>query len=57
MFIHWGLYSIPAGVWNGRRITNLAGLRDSVRGLAPGTPVTLQIQREGRLMFVSFIYE
>jgi alpha-L-fucosidase len=22
MFIHWGLYSIPAGVWNGHRITN-----------------------------------
>ena len=21
MFIHWGLYSIPAGVWNGQRIT------------------------------------
>jgi len=21
MFIHWGLYSIPAGVWNGQRVT------------------------------------
>jgi hypothetical protein len=28
--------------------------RDAVRGLAPGAPVTLQIQREGRLMYVSF---
>ena len=42
---------------NNRRITTLAGLRDSIRSLAPGTPVTLQIQRDGKLMFVSFIYE
>ena len=20
MFIHWGLYSIPAGVWNGEKV-------------------------------------
>jgi len=25
--------------------------------LKPGSPVTMQIQRDGRLMFVSFIYE
>jgi len=25
-----------------------------VRALTPGTPVTLQIQRDGRLMYVSF---
>ncbi|MBB5319528.1 alpha-L-fucosidase, partial [Tunturibacter empetritectus] len=23
MFIHWGLYSIPAGTWNGQRIPNV----------------------------------
>jgi len=23
MFIHWGLYSIPAGVWNGKRVPGL----------------------------------
>ena len=28
--------------------------RDAVRALKPGAPVTLQIQREGRLMYVSF---
>jgi len=28
-----------------------------VKSLAPGTPVTMQIQRDGRLMFVSFIFE
>jgi arylsulfatase A len=22
MFIHWGVYSVPAGVWNGNRVTN-----------------------------------
>jgi len=42
---------------NNRRITTLDGLRDSVKSLAPGTPVTMQIQRDGRLMFVSFIFE
>ena len=24
MFIHWGLYSIPAGTWNGKQIRALA---------------------------------
>ena len=42
---------------NNRRITTLAALRESVRGLAPGTPVVMQIQREGRLMYVTFTYE
>jgi len=42
---------------NDRRVTTLAALRDSVRSLAPGTPVTMQIQREGRLMYVSFTFE
>ena len=22
MFIHWGVYSVPAGIWNGKRVTN-----------------------------------
>jgi serine protease Do len=39
---------------NNRDITSLQGLRDAVRALKPGTPVTLQIQRDGRLMYVSF---
>jgi len=42
---------------NNRPITSLQGLRDAVRVLSPGAPVTLQIQREGRLMFVSFTRE
>ena len=42
---------------NNRRITTLDSLRESVRGVTPGTPLTLQIQREGRLMYVSFISE
>ena len=29
-------------------------LRDAVRALKPGAPVTLQVQREGRVMYVSF---
>jgi serine protease Do len=42
---------------NRQPITTLQGLRDAVRALGPGTPVTLQIQREGRLTYVSFTYE
>jgi serine protease Do len=42
---------------NNRRITTLDGLRDSIRSLKPGTPITLQIQRDGRLIYVSFIFE
>ena len=40
--------------FNNRRIATLQALRDEARALKPGAPVTLQIQREGRLMFVSF---
>ena len=29
----------------------------AVRALTPGSPVTLQIQRDGKLMYVSFTYE
>ena len=32
-------------------------LKDAMRALKPGSPVTLQIQREGRLMYVSFTLE
>ncbi|WP_182202238.1 alpha-L-fucosidase [Gelidibacter maritimus] len=31
MFIHWGLYSIPAGVWNGEQIT---GYSEQIKGHA-----------------------
>jgi len=42
---------------NNRQVSTLQALRDAVRALKPGTPVTLQIQREGRLMYVSFTLE
>jgi serine protease Do len=42
---------------NDRPIATLEGLRDAVRALAPGSSVTLQVQREGHLMFVSFTRE
>ena len=42
---------------NNRRVATLQSLRESVRDLKPGTPVTLQIQREGRLMYVTFTFE
>ena len=42
---------------NNSRVPTLDALRESVRSVTPGTPMTLQIQREGRLMYVSFTFE
>ena len=42
---------------NNRQLTTLQSLSDALRALTPGAPVTLQIQREGRLMYVSFTLE
>jgi serine protease Do len=39
---------------NNHQTPTLESARELVRGFKPGTPVTLQIQREGRLMYVSF---
>ncbi len=42
---------------NGKKVVSLDGLRQMVQTLAPGTPAALQIQRDGRLLFVSFVHE
>ncbi len=42
---------------NNKPTATLQSLRDAVHGVKPGTPATLQIQREGRLMYVSFTIE
>jgi serine protease Do len=42
---------------NRRQMSTMQALREMLKALTPGTPVTLQIQREGRLMYVSFILE
>src|ERR1700752_896368 len=42
---------------NKRQILTLQGLTDAVCAIAPGSPVTVQIQREGKLMYVSFTLE
>jgi serine protease Do len=39
---------------NNEPTVSLRKLRDLLQGLKPGAPVTLQIQREGHLMYVSF---
>ena len=39
---------------NNKPVTTLQGLRDALRALPPGSAVVLQIQREARLMYVSF---
>jgi serine protease Do len=42
---------------NNQQISTLQGLKDTMHALKPGAATTLQIQREGRLMFVSFTIE
>ena len=42
---------------NSTQVVTLQGLRDAVRALTPGAPVTLQVQRDGRLMYLSFTIE
>jgi len=39
---------------NNQPTVSLRGLRDMLKALKPGAPVTLQIQRDGRLTYVSF---
>jgi len=42
---------------NNQPLSTLESLGNALRALAPGAPVTLQVQREGRLMFLSFTLE
>ncbi len=42
---------------NSQQITTLQGLKDTMHTLKPGAAVTLQVQREGRLTYVSFMLE
>lgn len=42
---------------NNQYVTTLERLREAVRGLKPGAPVTLQVQRDSRLMYISFTME
>ena len=39
---------------NGQPIPSLQGLRNAMRALPPGSAVTLQVQRDGKLTYVSF---
>ena len=39
---------------NGAQVETLAALRSALDHLSSNTPVVLQIERDGRLMFVSF---
>ena len=42
---------------NGRPMNTLDTLRSTLRSLPAGAPVTLQVQREGRLMYLAFTLE
>ena len=39
---------------NGKPMNTLENLRSALRSLPPGAPITLQIQRQGRLMYLTF---
>ena len=39
---------------NGKPMNTLETLRSTLRSLPPGTPVTLQVQRERKLMYLAF---
>ena len=41
---------------NGKQMASLPVFKGVVAAFPPGTPVTLQIQREGRLIFYRFVY-
>lgn len=42
---------------NNQQVSTLQGLKDTMHALKPGAATTLQIQREGKLMYVSFTME
>jgi S1-C subfamily serine protease len=42
---------------NNTKMYSLNQLRTALIELKPGAPVTLQVQREGRLMYVAFTFE
>jgi hypothetical protein len=42
---------------NNQQVSTLQGLKDTMHALKPGVAVTLQVQREGRLTYVSFTLE
>ena len=42
---------------NAKAVTSVQALREAVRALPAGAAVTLQIQRDGRLMYLSFILD
>ncbi len=42
---------------NGEPMTTLQRLRDTLKALAPGAPVVLQIQRDDRLLYIAFIMD
>jgi PDZ domain len=42
---------------NNQQVSTLQGLKDTMKALKSGAAVTLQVQREGRLTYVSFMLE
>jgi S1-C subfamily serine protease len=42
---------------NGQPMTTLDRLRNAMKSLPPGAPAVLQIQRDQKLLFVSFVMD
>lgn len=48
MFIHWGLYAVPAGQWNGKKIP---GIGEWIMKKAPGGPIPVKEYEKLTLKF------
>jgi len=42
---------------NNKQTSTLQALKDAMHAFIPGAPVTLQIQREGRLLYLPFTFD
>ena len=42
---------------NAQQVSTLQGLKDAMHAMKPGAAVTLQVQREGKLLYVAFMLE
>ena len=53
----WSLEDAAAAMVRGGQSKNAQSIVDALKALPPGTPVVLQIQRDQKLLFITFILE
>ena len=50
MFIHWGLYSVAAGEWNGKPVDGMYSIRAAMVGVRPGETVPVEVRRRNQVI-------